>query len=236
MYGAWCIFFVVILLSCVLGMATVLVMVAKGRQRGWGKGTRKSDDWEERHKNVFMVVLGSGGHTAEMMQVLRSMDWKEKGSVVRCYVVAETDRLSGDKARAFEQDLSSDSTGMGTFVIECVSRSREVGQRYITSVWTTILALWSACGIVMRHSPKVLLVNGPGTCLPVVVWCRLASMIGVISGGCNVFYVESIARVDHLSLTGRLVYHLGLANGGFYVQWKELHEKLGKSVYAGRVY
>ncbi len=182
--------------------------------------------------DVFMVVLGSGGHTAEMMQVLRSMEWRQDD--VRCYVVAETDALSGDKAKAFEGDLSK--TERGRFVMEYVSRSREVGQRYSTSVWTTIVALWSAMGIVMRHTPRVLLVNGPGTCLPLVVWCRVASMVGLISGGCRVFYVESIARVDHLSLTGRIVYALGLANGGFYVQWKELHDKLEKSIYAGRVY
>jgi len=180
--------------------------------------------------DVFMVVLGSGGHTAEMMQVLRSMEWK--GDVMRCYVVADTDVLSGDKARAFERELSP----AGDCMIEYVSRSREVGQRYSTSVWTTLGALYSALGIVVRHAPRVLLVNGPGTCLPVVVWCRVASMIGLIPDGCRVFYVESIARVDHLSLTGCIVHVLRLANGGFYVQWKELQEKIDGSIYAGRVY
>lgn len=182
-------------------------------------------------KNVFMVVLGSGGHTAEMMQILRSMDWKTVRAV-RCYVVAETDRMSGEKANGFEQRLAAEGS-QSHVVMEYIPRSREVGQRYVTSVWTTLVALWSGVSIVMRHMPDVLLVNGPGTCVPLVVWCRV---MGLFSGGCRVFYVESIARVDHLSLTGRIIYRFGLANGGFYVQWKELHEKLKNSIYAGRVY
>ena len=203
----------------------ILVVVSVLFRALLSRGGTKNDD-------VFMVVLGSGGHTAEMMQLLRSMEWEDH--VVRCYVVAETDTLSEDKALAFERMLGS-GVGRGC-VVERVSRSREVGQRYITSVWTTLVALWSALGIVMKHTPRVLLVNGPGTCLPLVVWCRVTSLLGLIAGGCRVFYVESIARVDHVSLTGRLIYMFGLANGGFYVQWKELHEKLDKSVYAGRVY
>jgi beta-1,4-N-acetylglucosaminyltransferase len=164
-----------------------------------------------------------------MIQLLKSMISLEPRYAPRCYIVAETDAMSGKKAAIFEhQDVSQ-------YSISYIPRSREVGQKYITSIFTTLWALLYAGIVVLRHRPRVLLVNGPGTCLPLVVWCRLASFSGLIFHGCKVIYVESIARVDHLSLTGRIIYNLGLAHC-FYVQWEELQAKLPRSLYVGRVY
>lgn len=188
------------------------------------------------HEGTCCVVIDltsgyhcAGGHTAEMIQLLKSMISVEPRYAPRCYVVAETDGLSGKKATSFEQQ------GQSEYSIAYIPRSREVGQKYITSIFTTSWALLYAGIVVLRHRPRVLLVNGPGTCLPLVVWCRLASLSGIIFHGCKVIYVESIARVDHLSLTGKIIYNLALAHY-FYVQWEDLQAKLPGSLYAGRVY
>ncbi len=45
-----------------------------------------------------------GGHTAEMMALLKGMD--ASAYTPRCYVVAETDRMSGQKAVSFEESLA----------------------------------------------------------------------------------------------------------------------------------
>lgn len=50
-----------------------------------------------------------------------------------------------------------------------------------------------------------------------------------------VVYVESIARVAKLSLSGWLLYSSGLADAIF-VQWPELQAKYPHSIYAGRVF
>lgn len=42
--------------------------------------------------------------------------------------------------------------------------------------------------------------------------------------GCKSIYIESITRVDKLSNTGRLVYHLRLSSR-FLVQWPRLQER-----------
>ena len=36
-----------------------------------------------------------------------------------------------------------------------IPRSREVGQSYSTSVWTTLVALWTAFAIVFRERPQL---------------------------------------------------------------------------------
>jgi len=59
--------------------------------------------------------------------------------------------------------------------------------------------------------------------------CRL------IGRNCMVVYVESIARVAKLSLSGWLLYSSGLADAIF-VQWPELQAKYPHSIYAGRVF
>ena len=176
---------------------------------------------------------GSGGHTAEMVQLLKGMLSSGDGERLRrgfrrVYVVAKTDALSARKAVALEESMgSSDSS----YRIERIDRAREVGQSYITSLVSTLRSFVTTASLVWRYRPGMVVVNGPGTCLPIVVWAR------VLVRGCRVYYVESIARVDHLSLTGRMLLTLGLANGGFFVQWKELADKLkGRVRHAGRVY
>ena len=36
-----------------------------------------------------------------------------------------------------------------------IPRSREVGQSYLTSIWTTLVALWTAFAIVYRECPQL---------------------------------------------------------------------------------
>ena len=49
-----------------------------------------------------------------------------------------------------------------------------------------------------------------------------------------VVYVESIARVKKLSLTGMLLYHLWLADQ-FFVQWEALKVKYPRAILVGRL-
>ena len=36
-----------------------------------------------------------------------------------------------------------------------VPRSREVGQSYLTSVWTTLVSVWAALAIVYKEAPQL---------------------------------------------------------------------------------
>ena len=207
-------------------------------------------------KCAFMVVLGSGGHTAEMLTLVRSLpravveregrihsgggDTDAGGGAgdglsgsgiectyPRCYVVASTDALSAEKALRVEAEAAA-----GAEHVERIPRSREVGQSYFTSTLTTVRATLAAIPILLKHAPKVLLVNGPGTCLPL---CAIACALRLLRiSHTHVVYVESAARVESLSLTGQLLRDLRLADK-LLVQWPELADPRRKVTFVGRL-
>lgn len=174
-----------------------------------------------------LIVLGSGGHTAEMINLLAVLQ-KER-FVPRYYIAAATDNMSLQKARLSETS-SSNETGADTAKFLQIYRSREVGQSYITSVVTTLIATAHALWLMIKLRPQVILCNGPGTCIPLCVIAFLFKVAGIKWS--SIFYVESIARVKRLSLSGLLLYKLRIADQ-IYVQWPQLQKKYPRAIYVG---
>ncbi|XP_050265989.1 UDP-N-acetylglucosamine transferase subunit ALG14-like [Quercus robur] len=177
-----------------------------------------------------LIVLGSGGHTAEMLNLLSELQ-RDRFSP-RIYIAAATDNMSLQKARLFENSLA-DENGVGavkTAQFMQIYRSREVGQSYVTSVWTTLLAIVHALQLMIKIRPQVILCNGPGTCIPLCAIAFLFKVLGIRWS--SIFYVESIARVKRLSLSGLLLYKLRIADELF-VQWPQLQRKYPRARYVG---
>uniref|UniRef100_A0ACD5Z2J2 Uncharacterized protein n=1 Tax=Avena sativa TaxID=4498 RepID=A0ACD5Z2J2_AVESA len=179
-----------------------------------------------------LIVLGSGGHTAEMMNILTEL--QKDRFTPRYYVAALTDNMSLQKAQVYEKSLIQ---GDREKIIEDaqfmqIYRSREVGQSYITSIATTLLAVLHAMWLIIRIRPQVIFCNGPGTCIPLCASAFLLKVLGL--GWSSIFYIESIARVKKLSLSGLLLYKLRLADQ-FFVQWPQLQQKYSRAQYAGRL-
>ncbi|KAL6546415.1 hypothetical protein OROMI_022136 [Orobanche minor] len=152
----------------------------------------------------------------------------------RYYIAAATDNMSLQKARKFEDSLM-DKAGAEleeSFHFLQIYRSREVGQSYVTSVGTTLMALTHALWLMVKIRPQVILCNGPGTCIPLCVIAFVFKVLGVRWS--SIFYVESIARVRRLSLSGLLLYKLRLADQLF-VQWPQLKSKYPRANYVGRL-
>ncbi|KAF2282820.1 hypothetical protein GH714_043111 [Hevea brasiliensis] len=169
------------------------------------------------------------GHTAEMINVLSAL--QKDRFMPRFYVAAATDNMSLQKARVLE-DLLADTNGGKVVSAKFMQiyRSREVGQSYITSIGTTLIAIAHALWLMIKIRPKVILCNGPGTCIPLCVIAFLFKVVGIRWS--SVFYVESIARVKRLSLSGLLLYKLCIADQ-FYVQWPQLQRKYPRAIYVG---
>lgn len=161
-----------------------------------------------------LVVLGSGGHTTEMLQMIQHLNSKIYDPLI--YIVATTDDTSERRIDAFGGRLPSE-----TYFIP---RSREVGQSYVTAIASTLYAMIFSLWIVFKTRPALLLCNGPGTCIPVAVATLLARVLGLCEG--NVVFVESFCRVKSLSLTGRILYPFA---DMFLVHWDELHAKFPRS-------
>ncbi|OVA18945.1 Oligosaccharide biosynthesis protein Alg14-like [Macleaya cordata] len=180
--------------------------------------------------NTF-IILGSGGHTAEMLNLIRGL--QKNRFTLRVYIAASTDNMSLQKVQALEASVV-DQTGAGKVKEAAqfmqIYQSWEVGQSYLTSVGTMLIALVHALFLMIKIRPQVILCNGPETCFPLCVIAFLFKVLGVRWS--SIFHVESIARVRRLSLSGLLLYKLRIADLIF-VQWSQLQRKYPRTNYVG---
>ena len=79
--------------------------------------------------------------------------------------------------------------------------------------------------ILMQERPDVIISTGALATFPI---CFLGKLLGN-----KVIYIESFARVDEPSLTGKLMYHVADL---FIVQWKEMMKFYPKAVYGGGIF
>jgi beta-1,4-N-acetylglucosaminyltransferase len=160
-----------------------------------------------------LIVLGSGGHTAEMLLMTKHLDPDQYHIT---YIKAATDTTS--RQRLLDNDANAT-------VCHDIPRSREVGQSYLSSLFTTLRAQVSCFWLVGKLAPDLILSNGPGTCVP----CCLAAFFYRVIGlrQTSIVFCESYCRVETLSLTGKLLYPLVDL---FCVHWPELHRKYPSTV------
>mmetsp|Transcript_9949 Transcript_9949/g.14857 ORF Transcript_9949/g.14857 Transcript_9949/m.14857 type:complete len:189 (+) Transcript_9949:394-960(+) len=157
--------------------------------------------------NKVLVVLGSGGHTSEMLTYVSHM--KSKPFALE-FVCASSDFHSQN---LIQRDYP-------TCKLHTVFRSRRVKQSYFTSVFTTLYSFLPAFKVVLVCRPNLVLTNGPGTALPLCYVAYLLTLLRVVS--CKIVFVESFCRVNSLSLCGKLIYPIAQE---FYVQWENLASK-----------
>ena len=159
-----------------------------------------------------LTYLGSGGHTTEMMHLIE--------------ILTEEGCLSGYSVRHFSSDHRSHSLAKASgCACKMLYRARRVKQSYVTSVFTTIASFWHALALLLGcRVPEILLVNGPGTCLVLVVALRLVNLLTLTRT--RVLFVESVCRVKGWSATGKLLEWMSVPlsfRGGLYrvKQWPD---------------
>ncbi|KAL9179688.1 hypothetical protein ACHAXT_008978 [Thalassiosira profunda] len=233
----------ILVTALILRLVRVVRSIQKGRRGGAKKACNST--LPSNHQVKTMAILGSGGHTTEMLRLLEQLDPQRYSPVV--YVVAESDATSIPRLQRYiGEDAKRKELWAGRILVEAdeakqslqpfatvhrLSRAREVGQSYLTSVVTTLRSFLQTLVLVWRVRPQLILANGPGTCVPVIVAAFLFRILFGAFGGvfpslqsfdCKVVFVESLCRVRTLSLSGRLVYHVADA---FVVHWPGLKER-----------
>ncbi len=186
----------------------------------------------------LLVVLGSGGHTAEMLSLLRRLDISLYTH--RSYIISEGDDFSAQRAIEFEAKLGSVED---TFDISSVPRARKIHQPLLTtpiSALRCLLGCFLVLGYASRRGgvaeplryPDLVLTNGPGTAVCVVLACLTLRFFGVkgTKGKMRTVYVESWARVKGLSLSGKILLRFV---DRFLVQWEGLQGKGGRGEFLG---
>lgn len=172
-----------------------------------------------------LIVMGSGGHTAEMIRLLKDLDFRKFSP--RLYVVAQTDHTSSSRIKELENNKNSIHNSQ----ITTISRSREVKQSWFTTVLSFIVSTVESFKTIGLSRPDLILCNGPGTCVPL---CLVAFLFKVFwIKDITIVFVESICRVNSLSLTGKIMVAF-LADRSL-VQWPELNQKYPQTVYIGRL-
>lgn len=213
-----------LLLQLIAGLVLLLLVLVV---RIW-LGLRSPDTHRAARKGhvSLLVVAGSGGHTTEILRLLNSLSISY--SPIH-YVLADTDKMSEDKIRSFES-AKVNGIPKSLYTIHRIPRSREVRQSWSSSVITTIQSFLYSFPLTVRLKPDLILCNGPGTCIPVCFSALLLGILGIKK--VIVVYVESLCRVESLSLSGRLLYYIA---DYFIVQWPLLKDKYPKSMYLGRI-
>ncbi|XP_055912132.1 UDP-N-acetylglucosamine transferase subunit ALG14 homolog [Eupeodes corollae] len=180
---------------------------------------------ENKPKYPTYVVLGSGGHTAEMCEIIKAL-FDDLPQNPDCYfVVAKTDTTS---RRQIEETLD---TKIKPQFVE-IPRSRQVNQSYFTSIFTTLWALLYSFYILQRDQPRMVLCNGPGTCVPICLVAALYRFLHIMHKDTKIVFVESFCRVKTLSLTGKILLPI---TDTFVVQWEPLARNRKNIKYFGQL-
>lgn len=182
-----------------------------------------------------MVLFGSGGHSTEMLMLIQNAKLRKKLDSdcidKLTFLISEDDSLICDKIDSEFSNLKN--TSISKLKKISMKRARRVGQSYVTAVWTFLISFLQSINIVLKHRPSFCLTNGPAISVTILLAIRC---LQILTCGfyykCYIIYIESFCRTKSLSFSGKLIYHLRLANK-FYVQWPDLCVLYPSAIYKG---
>ena len=188
------------------------------------------------HTVSTMIVLGSGGHTSEMITLTSNLDRHVYQPIY--YVASKTDTQSlsrvqeVERKNAYRENDGNSSNLLEQIQLFTIYRAREVHQSYITSIFSTFQAFIDSVSKVWKLKPDLIIANGPGTCVPIMIAGFLMRVFW-IKTNVKLIFVESFCRVDNLSLSGKILYRFV---NRFVVPWPQLQQKYPKAEYIGQIF
>lgn len=198
----------------------------------------------------FLYILGSGGHTTEMLETVKRK-WRPQVNQHRRYLVTTGDEDSLRRLVRLEcliRDAVSRDERSGTVDTFAVPRARRVHQPLLTAPFTCLATAIYAVNALTREPnarpltrhgrqfkfPHVVVTNGPATGFVVCLVAHLLKIFFLVpENRLRLVYLESWARTRTLSLTGKLFRWSGIADL-FCVQHEELARRTG-AVFVGEI-
>lgn len=95
----------------------------------------------------------------------------------------------------------------------------QVNRRDPACVFKLLANGWVSLRVLAREKPDVVISTGALATLPVCLLCRMFR--------CRLIYIESLTRIQSLSMTGQALYRLADV---FVVQWEKLQKRYPKAV------
>ena len=127
--------------------------------------THRPSPFPSAKKPHILYILGSGGHTTEMLSLISS---SRPSRYKRTYMISRGDALSAKKAAAFESASASPSS----YDILEIPRARLVGQSWLSTPWTCAACLVGCVRAFTRVGlPDLVVCNGPGSAVVAVGVC-----------------------------------------------------------------
>jgi len=102
---------------------------------------------------------------------------------------------------------------------------RQINRKEPLFIFHFIVLFFKAMKIIKKENPDCILSTGALVTYPLCVVCKLKKK--------KIIYIESFARVDEGSLTGKLMYKIADL---FLVQWEEMLEVFPKATYSGGIF
>ncbi|CAN8104191.1 unnamed protein product [Discula destructiva] len=185
----------------------------------------------------YFYVLGSGGHTTEMMALIK-LTHKPTENTHRRYLVTTGDQHSVNQSEILEQAMSEHCPDgqAGTFDLFKVMRARAVHQSFASSIASSLSSALDIVSAILTiplnraadaraklyRYPDVIVTNGPGTGFVVALVVFILKVFFLVPRNrLQVVFVETWARGHSLGLTGKLFYWTMIASL-FLVQSEEL--------------
>ena len=175
-------------------------------------------------KKSIMIILGSGGHTGEILLMLKKLDYNKFSS---CYLVSShNDKNSENKAK---ESIDMNNFKNTKFIFLKIYRARNVGQSFISSIPTTIYSLFQSLFILLKTRPNMVVSNGPGVAFPIIFIGYILKVLMILYEF-KIMFIESYCRSKSISLCGKIVEPFC---DRFIVLWKNLETK--KREYLGKI-
>ncbi len=168
------------------------------------------------NRALILVTLGGGGWHREMYRILQ--------------------RYSPDEFRfayVYGHHSGNHSTGRlpmphpgERYPLHYLGPTRKHLLRFLPNSARFVMSFFEAMALVRRLRPDAILALGHSSAIPLFVAGKLLRIRCV--------FIESLTRVAEMSVSGRIVYRLGLAKR-LYVQWPKLLERYPRATFAGAV-
>jgi UDP-N-acetylglucosamine:LPS N-acetylglucosamine transferase len=154
-----------------------------------------------------LIVLGSGGHTEQMIRLLDMLG----GKYEYYYVVNNEDNISPHKIK-FSGPIFK------------ITLTRTKRSPFFETTQRTLKALYDALFIIHKTKCDVIISAGSAMSVPLFIVAKLYGM--------KTIFLESWSRITTKSNAGRLCYPL---SDLFFIQWRELKALYPKAIYRGRL-
>ncbi|MDE6209331.1 MAG: polysaccharide biosynthesis protein [Lachnospiraceae bacterium] len=103
----------------------------------------------------------------------------------------------------------------------------QINRKEITFIFKFFWLILVAFKVIIKEKPDIIISTGA---LATVPFCMVGKLLRK-----KIIYIESFARVDIPSLTGKIMYKLKLANL-FIVQWEDMLQYFPNAILGGKIF